>query len=71
MGAVAVLLHENAVSFFSWKFNRDQLNYSVVEKEALVLVWALQHFDIYDDSEVPSLIAFTDHNPLTFFPAKP
>ena len=52
--------------FFSKKFNRYQLNYSVVEKEALALVWALQHFAVYMDSGVVPIVVFTDHNPLTF-----
>ncbi len=30
------------VSFFSRKFNTYQKNYSVIEKEALSLIWALQ-----------------------------
>ena len=38
---------DRPVSFFSKKFNRHQLNYSTIEKEALALVWALQHFDVY------------------------
>lgn len=52
VGAGAVLMQtdehgvERAVSFFSKKFNQHQLNYSVVEKEALSLVWALQHFAV-------------------------
>lgn len=71
VGAGAVLLQENnqgvdcPVSYFSRKFNRHQLNYSVIEKEALALVWALQHFDVYVGSGLP-LIVYTDHNPLTF-----
>ena len=72
VGVGAVLLQENAagidcpVSFFSRKFNKHQYNYSVIEKEALALVWALQHFDVYVGSGVSSLTVFTDHNPLTF-----
>ena len=44
--AAAALLQEDEngvdrpVSYFSRKFNRYQLNYSVIEKEALALVWA-------------------------------
>lgn len=34
---------EHPVSYFSRKFNSCQLNYSVGEKEALALIWALQH----------------------------
>ncbi len=53
------------VSFFSRKFNSYQLNYSVVEKEALALIWALQHFDVYVSLGQP-IVVYTDHNPLTF-----
>lgn len=69
-GAGAVLLQEDGqgltrpVSFFSKKFNRYQLNYSVIEKEALALVWSLQHFEVYVGGR--PLVVYTDHNPLTF-----
>jgi hypothetical protein len=71
VGAGAVLLQadgkgiEHPVSFYSKKFNAYQLNYSVIEKEALALVLALQHFNVYLDSGMP-IVVFTDHNPLTF-----
>lgn len=32
---------DHPVGFFSRKFNSYQLNYSIVEKEALALIWAL------------------------------
>lgn len=72
VGAGAALLQaddngvERPVSFYSKKFNRHQLNYSVIEKEALALVWALKHFEVYIGSGA-SLIVYSDHNPLTFF----
>lgn len=50
VGAGAVLLQtgENGldypVSFFSRKFNTK--NYSVIDQEALSLIWALQFFDV-------------------------
>lgn len=72
IGAGAVLLQENCdnvdcpVSFFSRKFNKFQLNYSVIEKEALGLIWALQHFEVYLGSGLTPLTVFTDHNPLVF-----
>lgn len=53
VGAGAVLLQSDdqgvvrPVSFFSRKFNSYQHNYSVIEKEALSLIMALQHFDVY------------------------
>lgn len=71
VGAGAVLLQadkkgvERPVGFYSKKFNTYQLNYSVIEKEALALVWGLQHFDVYVGTGAP-LVVYTDHNPLTF-----
>lgn len=32
---------------FQKKFNSHQLNYAIIEKEALALIWALQHFEVY------------------------
>lgn len=49
----------------SFPENLTSTNYSVIEKEALALVWALPHFDVYVGSGVP-LVVFTDHNLLTF-----
>ena len=72
VGAGAVLLQadelgiDKPVSFFSKKFNTHQLNYSVIEKEALALVWALVHFEVYIMSGLAPLVVYTDHNPLTF-----
>ncbi len=71
VGAGAVLQQDNEkgmvhpVSFFSRKFNSYQLNYSVVEKEALALIWALQYFDVYVGLGQP-VVVYTDHNPLMF-----
>ncbi|CAL9685423.1 unnamed protein product [Knipowitschia caucasica] len=71
VGAGAVLLQMDGqgvmkpVCFFSKKFNRHQQNYSVIEKEALALIWALQYFRVYLSGSVP-LVVYTDHNPLTF-----
>lgn len=68
VGAGAVLLQadeqgvDRQISFFSKKFNRYQLNYSVIEKEALSLIWALQHFAVYVDSGVKPIVVYTDHN---------
>lgn len=53
VGAGAVLMKTNEdgvecpVSFFSKKFNSHQLNYSIIEKEALAFIWALKHFEVY------------------------
>ncbi|KAG5285692.1 hypothetical protein AALO_G00006310 [Alosa alosa] len=71
VGAGAVLIQTDdqgvfhPICFFSKKFCSYQLHYSVVEKEALALIWALQHFAVYINSGV-ALTIFTDHNPLTF-----
>lgn len=75
VGAGAVLLQvddlgfDKPVSFFSKKrkkLNSCQLNYSTIEKEALALIWALKHFDVYVGSGVVPVVVYTDHNPLTF-----
>ncbi|KAF7661623.1 hypothetical protein LDENG_00257510 [Lucifuga dentata] len=70
--AGAVLLQEDQqgvdhpVCYFSKKFNKHQLNYSTTEKEALALLLALQHFEIYLGSSSQPIQVFTDHNPLVF-----
>lgn len=51
--------------FFSKKFNIHQRNYSVIEKEALALILAIQHFEVYLGSGSPIKV-MTDHNPLIF-----
>lgn len=62
----AVLMRENEqgvvgpVSFFS-KFSHYQVNHSIIEKETLALVRALQHFKVW------YIVVYTDHNPLTFY----
>lgn len=53
-----------SVFFFSRKVIRHQLNYSVIEKEKLALILALQHFSLYVGSG--PVVVFTDHNPLAF-----
>lgn len=71
VGAGAVLLQKDdqgvvrPVSFFSRKFNSYQRNYSVIEKETLSLILALQHFNVYVGGGGTTVV-FTDHNPLTF-----
>lgn len=71
-GAGAVLLQEDEagidhpVSYFSKKFSKTQQNYSVIEKEALALLLALQHFEVYLGNSPQSIIVYTDHNPLVF-----
>jgi len=70
-GVGAVLLQdddrgiEHPVCFFSKKFNVHQRNYSVIEKETLALILAIQHFEVYLGSGSPIKV-MTDHNPLVF-----
>lgn len=71
VGAGAVLTQRDQlgicrpVSYFSKKFNKHQLNYSVIEKETLALILALQHFNVYVNGNA-NIVVHTDHNPLTF-----
>ena len=70
VGTGSVLVQEasdgldHPVSYFSKKFLKYQRKYSVVEKETLGLVLALEHFDVYLGSF--KIKVYTDHNPLTF-----
>ena len=54
------------VAFYSKKFEKYQRAYSTVEKEALALILALKHFDVYVGGGVRPVLVYTDHNPLTF-----
>jgi len=69
IGAGAVLMQcddkgiEHPVCYFSRNFDQHQNNYSTIEKEALALLLALQHFDVYLSTTV---FPITDHNPLIF-----
>ena len=71
VGTGSVLVQEasdgldHPVSYFSKKFLKYQKNYSVVEKETLGLVLALEHFDVYLGSTPFKIKVYTDHN-LTF-----
>ncbi|KAL7852124.1 hypothetical protein SRHO_G00179090 [Serrasalmus rhombeus] len=71
-GAGVVLLQEDSsgidhpVCYYSKKFVKHQLNYSTIEKEALALLLALQHFEVYMGSSPLPLVMYTDHNPLVF-----
>ena len=72
VGTGSVLVQEasdgldHPVSYFSKKLLKYQKNYSVVEKETLGLVLALEHFDVYLGSPPFKIKVYTDHNPLTF-----
>lgn len=68
VGAGAILLQsdehgiDHPISYFSQKFNL----YQTIEKEALALIWALQHFEVYVSCGNMPTVVYTDHNPLTF-----
>lgn len=72
VGAGAVLLQEDDVGvdhpvcYYSKKFNKHQQNYSVIEKETLALLLALQFFEVYLGSSSAPIVVYTDHNPLVF-----
>ena len=68
----AVLIQEDLrgfdhpVCYYSKKFNGHQRNYCTVEKETVVLLLSLQHFNVYLGSTVIPVKLFTNHNPLVF-----
>lgn len=70
-GVGGVLLQEDSegvehpLCYFSKKFDVHQKYYSTIEKEALALILALVHFDVYTSS-CQTLVVYTDHNPLVF-----
>ena len=72
VGVGAVLLQddksgiERPISYFSKKLNKYQAKHSTIEKEALGLVLALQHFEVYVTNGAGETIINTDHNPLVF-----
>ena len=57
---------ERPIAYYSKKFHGPHLNYSTIEKEALALITALQHFEVYITSSPFTTQVKTDHNPLTF-----
>jgi len=57
---------ELPVCYFSKKFSDTQRRYSTVEKEALALMLALRHFDVYLSANPFPVRVYTDHNPLVF-----
>lgn len=70
VAAGAVLLQEDdegvehPVFYFWKKFNKSLKSYSTIEKECLVLVLALQHFEVYVTSSGLPIVVHSDHNPL-------
>merc|ERR1712131_85227 len=57
---------ERPVAYFSKRLNAHQKRYSTIEKEALALVLAVQHFEIYNSGVVGDVVVYSDHNPLSF-----
>lgn len=53
-----------------FRFDKHQRNNTTIEKEALALVLALQHFEVYVGSSRLPLMVYTDHNPLVFLHRK-
>ena len=72
LGIGAVLLQEDCegtkhpVAFFSKKLLPAERRYSTIEKEALCLVKAIIHFDVYLSASAEPIKVYTDHNPLVF-----
>ena len=80
MGAGAVLLQDGAdgveqpVSYFSRKCNQHERVYSTIEEEALSIVLALDHFEVYVGSAsitIYTATIYTDHNPLVYLQMMP
>ena len=57
---------DHPVSYFSKKILKYHKNYSVVEKETLGLVLALEYFAVSLGSTPFKIKVYTDNNPLTF-----
>ena len=57
---------KHPVAYFSKKLNKCQENYSTIEKEALALILALQHFEVYLSNGNRLVEIWIDHNPLVF-----
>lgn len=54
---------EHPVSYFLKKCTSCQKNYSTIEKEAVALLLAIQHFEMYLSSG-DRIVVYTDHNQL-------
>ena len=57
---------DHPIAFLSKKLNKHQLNYSVIEKETLALIIAIEHFAVYLRAALYPVMVYTDHNPLVF-----
>lgn len=70
VGAVLIQADEagldRPVAYFSRKLNKHQRAYSTIEKEALGLVLAVKHLEVYVSHSGREVVVYTDHNPLSF-----
>ena len=72
IGIGSVLLQEDSdgiehpCAYFSKKLLTYQRRYSTIEKEALGLILALSHFEVYISASTNPLVVYMDHNPLRF-----
>ena len=68
MGAMLMQKDENddmrVIAYASKSFNKHQKNYDTTDREALAIVWALEHFNTYCEGHKYTLI--TDHRALEF-----
>lgn len=70
IGSVLIQSDENGlnhpVAFYSKKFDKHQMAYSTIEKEAFALIDSLKHFAYYLRGGPFPVEVYTDHSPLTF-----
>ena len=68
MGAILMQEDENSelhpIAYASKTFNDAQKNYDTTDREALAVVWALEHFNTYCEGHKYTLI--TDHQALSY-----
>lgn len=62
---------DHPVCYFSCKFNKNQLNYSTIEKETMGLLLALQHLQVYLQSSILPIVVHTDRFPFTYIQPQP
>ena len=57
---------DHSISCFSRKFDKSQRRYSSIEKETLVLLLTLKHFDGHLNMTVEPVLVHANHNPIVF-----